>query len=39
VLVTRLCEGQVATVLQLPVDPEKPVEHKAEEPQTQSQTA
>ncbi len=38
VLVTRLCEGQVATVLQLPVDPEKPVEHKAEEPQTQTQT-
>ena len=38
VLVTRLCEGQVATVLQLPVDPEKPVEHKAEEPRTQTQT-
>jgi hypothetical protein len=38
VLVTRLCEGQVATVLQLPVDPDKPVEHKAEEPQTQTQT-
>jgi hypothetical protein len=38
VLVTRLCEGQVATVLQLPVDLEKPVEHKAEEPRTQTQT-
>jgi hypothetical protein len=38
VLVTRLCEGQVATVLQLPVDLEKPVERKAEEPQTQNQT-
>jgi hypothetical protein len=38
VLVTRLCEGQVATVLQLPVDPEKPVERKAEEPRTQTQT-
>jgi len=38
VLVTRLCEGQVATVLQLPVDPEKPVEHKAEESQAQTQT-
>src|SRR5213080_5406987 len=38
VLVTRLCEGQVATVLQLPVDPDKPIERKAEEPQTQTQT-
>jgi len=37
VLVTRLCEGQVATVLQLPVDPEKAVEEKAKEPQTQTQ--
>jgi hypothetical protein len=38
VLVTRLCEGQVATVLQLPVDAEKAIEHKAEEAQTQTQT-
>jgi hypothetical protein len=38
VLVTRLCEGQTATVLQLPVDPEKPTEQKAEEPRTQTQT-
>lgn len=38
VLVTRLCEGQVATVLQLPVDPEKTIEEKAQEPRTQTQT-
>jgi hypothetical protein len=38
VLVTRLCEGQTATVLQLPVDPAKAHEHKteAEEPQAQA---
>jgi hypothetical protein len=34
VLVTRLCEGQAATVLQLPVDPEKVAEPKVETPQT-----
>jgi hypothetical protein len=34
VLVTRLCEGQTATVLQLPVDPEKAIEMKIVEPQT-----
>jgi hypothetical protein len=39
VLVTRLCEGQVATVLQLPVDPLKVSETKATEPQTQAQPA
>jgi len=39
VLVTRLCEGQTATVLQLPVDPEKAAEHKTEETTPQSQTA
>lgn len=33
VLVTRLCEGQTATVLQLPVDREKASEQKADEPQ------
>jgi hypothetical protein len=33
VLVTRLCEGQAATVLQLPVDPQKAVEPKILEPQ------
>jgi len=33
VLVTRLCEGQTATVLQLPVDPEKAVETKIAAPQ------
>ena len=38
VLVTRLCEGQMATVLQLPVDPAKATEQKAEETQPQSQT-
>ena len=38
VLVTRLCEGQTATVLQLPVDPEKAAEQKTEETQPQSQT-
>ena len=38
VLVTRLCEGQVATVLQLPVDPEKTTEEKAEETKPQTQT-
>jgi len=32
VLVTRLCEGQCATVLQLPVDPAKAHETKVEEP-------
>jgi hypothetical protein len=37
VLVTRLCEGQVATVLQLPVDPEKAHEQKTEETQPQTQ--
>jgi hypothetical protein len=36
VLVTRLCEGQTATVLQLPVDPEKAIEPKIAEPQTQT---
>ena len=36
VLVTRLCEGQMATVLQLPVDPEKAIEQKAEMPETQT---
>ena len=36
VLVTRLCEGQVATVLQLPVDPAKVTEPTVAEPQTQS---
>jgi hypothetical protein len=37
VLVTRLCEGQLATVLQLPVDPdkEKAGEQKADTPETQ----
>jgi hypothetical protein len=39
VLVTRLCEGQTATVLQLPVDPVKATEQKVEEPTPQSQTA
>jgi hypothetical protein len=34
VLVTRLCEGQTATVLQLPVDPGKAIETKITEPQT-----
>jgi len=36
VLLTRLCEGQTATVLQLPADPTKKVETetKVEEPQT-----
>ncbi|HEY2135495.1 MAG TPA: hypothetical protein VGH49_06380 [Xanthobacteraceae bacterium] len=34
VLVTRLCEGQTATVLQLPVDPEKAAETKFEAAQT-----
>jgi hypothetical protein len=34
VLVTRLCEGQTATVLQLPVGPEKAIEMKIVEPQT-----
>jgi hypothetical protein len=34
VLVTRLCEGQTATVLQLPVNPEKAIEMKIVEPQT-----
>ena len=37
VLVTRLCEGQMATVLQLPVDPAKATEQKTEEPTPQSQ--
>ena len=38
VLVTRLCEGQTATVLQLPVDPEKEkaAEQKAQEPEVQT---
>ena len=36
VLVTRLCEGQTATVLQLPVDPEKAIEPKIAEPQIQT---
>jgi hypothetical protein len=36
VLVTRLCEGQTATVLQLPVDPEKAIEPKIAEPQAQT---
>ncbi|HKC32323.1 MAG TPA: hypothetical protein VKC16_02585 [Xanthobacteraceae bacterium] len=36
VLVTRLCEGQTATVLQLPVDPEKAIEPKIAEPRTQT---
>ena len=36
VLVTRLCEGQTATVLQLPVDPEKATEQKTDAPQTQT---
>jgi hypothetical protein len=31
VLVTRLCEGQTATVLQLPVDREKATEQKTEQ--------
>ena len=37
VLVTRLCEGQLATVLQLPVDPdkEKAGDQKADTPETQ----
>ncbi len=36
VLLTRLCEGQTATVLQLPADPTKKIETetKVEEPQT-----
>jgi len=38
VLLTRLCEGQVATVLQLPADPTKKIETETkvaqEEPQT-----
>jgi hypothetical protein len=38
VLLTRLCEGQVATVLQLPADPNKKIETETkvaqEEPQT-----
>lgn len=33
VLVTRLCEGQTATVLQLPVDREKATEQKTQEQQ------
>ena len=33
VLVTRLCEGQTATVLQLPVDREKTPEQKTEQQQ------
>ena len=33
VLVTRLCEGQTATVLQLPVDREKASEQKTQEQQ------
>ena len=35
-LLTRLCEGQTATVLQLPADPTKKIETetKVEEPQT-----
>lgn len=33
VLVTRLCEGQTATVLQLPVDREKTPEQKTQEQQ------
>jgi len=37
VLVTRLCEGQVAIVLQLPAAPEKAHEQKAEETQPQTQ--
>jgi len=36
VLVTRLCEGQTATVLQLPVDPEKASETKISAPQPQT---
>lgn len=36
VLVTRLCEGQTATVLQLPVDPEKASETKVSAPQAQT---
>ena len=36
VLVTRLCEGQTETVLQLPVDPEKAIEPKIAEPRTQT---
>ena len=38
VLVTRLCEGQLATVLQLPVDPdkEKTGEQTADTPETQT---
>jgi len=36
VLVTRLCEGQTATVLQLPVDPEKASETKVSSPQPQT---
>jgi len=36
VLVTRLCEGQTATVLQLPVDLEKAAETKVSEPQPQT---
>ena len=36
VLVTRLCEGQTATVLQLPVDPEKAIETKIVQPEAQT---
>ena len=38
VLVTRLCEGQMATVLQLPVDPAKGIEEKTDETTPQTQT-
>jgi hypothetical protein len=34
--VTRLCEGQTATVLQLPVDPEKAIETKIVQPEAQT---
>ncbi len=40
VLVTRLCEGQVATVLQLPADPQAPREdHGPAEAQPEAQVA
>jgi len=37
VLVTRLCEGQRATVLQLPASPRPVREHQAESPATETQ--